>query len=290
MVFEDQSNCAFKAFVTHQLKFLSYDEAEFGLDALDRGNIVHILLQQAWQQLQLQSELLALDEAALTQFAEQIVTQVIERNRQQLSDEKHRLLHYEHSRLSQVLVEWLKVDAQRPTPFSVMETEERRDGECGGIQFQYIIDRLDALDDGRTLIIDYKTGFAQRNDWLDQRIKKPQLPLYSLAIESIKQNGVSGIAYAKVKRHQSEYIGLSEAGIFKRSNAEARIEQQWQDNKQQWPMIFEQLATDFLAGKAEVNPIDKDTCQYCELQAVCRVSQLRKQSNDVAVANVMGKV
>jgi ATP-dependent helicase/DNAse subunit B len=176
-------------------------------------------------------------------------------------------------------MQWLEVDAKRPTPFSVVESEERRKTEFAGIAFHYIIDRLDMLDDGRTVIIDYKTGEVAKRDWQGDRIRKPQLPLYALAVEQLKQRGTSGIAYAKVKQHDCKYEELAEVNIFnKELKRTLDLESKWHESKAAWPEIFAQLAADFLAGNATVNPIDEATCSYCELQPVCRVSQLRDQS------------
>ena len=133
------------------------------------------------------------------------------------------------------------------------------------------------LADGRTVIIDYKTGNVARKDWLGERIKEPQLPLYALAHDEKKRTPTSGIAFASVKHNESKIISLCEESIFNSGKKAITEENEWFENRADWPDIFTKLAEDFLAGDAQVNPIDEKTCDYCDLQSVCRVSQLRKQ-------------
>jgi ATP-dependent helicase/DNAse subunit B len=48
-----------------------------------------------------------------------------------------------------------------------------------------------------------------------------------------------------------------------------------------WKQYIEELALDFLAGRAIVNPRDyPETCERCGLQAVCRVSENPPLSGD----------
>jgi len=54
----------------------------------------------------------------------------------------------------------------------------------------------------------------------------------------------------------------------------------WHENRSAWPEIFTQLAADFLAGEASVNPIDEKVCQYCGLHSLCRLPQLRQAEGE----------
>jgi len=277
-IFENQSNCAFKAFVTHQLSFNSEDEAEFGLDGLDRGNVLHHLLDILWGEINNQEYLLSLDSIAMESLVSHIVDKGIDDQSLKLTSEKATLLKHEKPRLEATLLEWLEIEAARPVSFSVVEREEAGHGDLGGIAYRYIIDRVDLTEDGRSVIIDYKTGLVNRSDWLGERIRSPQLPLYALALDAKKNNKTSGIAYAQLKDGDLKYIELSETNIFRKENTNtSKYEEQWLKNRGDWPTVFAKLAEDFLAGYAEVNPIEKSTCNYCDLTAVCRVSQLRDQ-------------
>lgn len=286
-IFENQSNCAFKAYATHQLGFLSEDETEFGLDGLDRGNVVHLLLDKLWERLQTKTVLSEMNEAARRALISELIEQCFEQSEFKLNNDKLSLLKHEKHRLLNLLFEWLLQEDKRPSNFSVIEREEPREAELGGIRYKYIIDRLDITDDGRTVIIDYKTGSVNRKDWTGERIRNPQMPLYALALDQLKNKSVSGIAFAQVKALDPKYIELSEQDIFRKSSRySAGYEADWVENRNAWPDIFEHLAQDFLAGEACVNPIDENTCQYCDLQSMCRVSQLRDESkleNDEAV-------
>lgn len=281
-IFENQSNCAFKAFVTHQLGFIDEREAEFGLDGLDRGNIVHFLLEKIWTKLQTQEALLALSDNEKTHLINDFFDQALDDSSLKLSYEKQTLLQHERGRLQKLLLICLHEDAKRPSGFSIVELEEERLGELGGINYKYVIDRLDLIDDGRSVIIDYKTGNVNRNDWHGERLKSPQMPLYALAVDEVKDKPVAGIAFAQVKLSETKYLELSETNIFRKENAYSlKTEALWQQSRDAWPAIFEQLAQDFLAGQARVNPVDKSTCQYCELGSMCRVSQLRQQGDHI---------
>ena len=282
-IFQNQSLCAFRGFVTHRLGFLRADEAEFGLDSLDRGNIVHILLDAIWGELQTQAKLLELDDNALQQTISDIVERVCLDSSLDLSDDKKLLLSYEQPRLRALLTKWLDLEKRRPIGFSVVEREVSRTGDIGGITFDYIVDRLDLTEDGRSLIIDYKTGAANRNDWTGERIKSPQMPLYALCHDKIKRSPVAGISFAKVQQSKPEFADLCEADILRPVTAiVSKRETQWNEQRARWPELFEKLAEDFLQGQAQVNPIDEQTCDYCELYAVCRVSQLRDQTTALA--------
>ncbi|MGK0373992.1 MAG: putative DNA repair protein [Arenicella sp.] len=280
-IFENQSNCAFKAFATHQLGFLEEAEAEFGLDGLDRGNVVHQLLDILWQRLQTKTALSELGDLARLNLVSSVIDDCFSQGEFKLTQDKINLLKHEKSRLQNLLLAWLKEEDKRPSNFSVIEREEQREGELGGIRYRYIIDRLDITDDGRSVIIDYKTGAVNRNDWVGERIKSPQMPLYALALDKFRNQPVSGIAFAQVKSADLKFIELSEQDVFRKpSHHTLKYENQWQQNRQAWPAIFEQLAKDFLSGQAIVNPIDEATCQYCELTPFCRISQLRDSQHD----------
>lgn len=276
-IFENQSNCAFKAFVTHQLQFERDQEAEFGLDGLDRGNVVHRMLDIVWQQLQTQAKLNAMPETELDILINTVVEQAIVEQSAELSVDKIVLLGHERPRLSNLLKHWLALEAKRPLGFSVVEREKVRQGIIGGVEFTYIIDRLDQTDDGGRLIIDYKTGSVARRDWTEERLAKPQLPLYWAALSQSDPSPISGIAYAKVDSKKHEFVELCETGILRTdTNYAKNYEHEWHAGQARWPALFDELAKQFLAGDARVNPIEEKTCLYCELQSVCRVSQLRE--------------
>lgn len=279
-IFTNQANCAFKAFATHRLVCDLEQEAEFGLDPLDRGNVVHLLLEHSWEQLQTKQELERIYGAGqLLDFCNSMVRQTIVIAKQNLPLDKQTLLDLEHPRLVSLLESWLNAELQRPQDFSALELEQSYHANIGGIEIRFKLDRLDVLADGRTVIIDYKSGNFARSDWLGDRLRQPQLPLYATALSAIKQQPPAGIAIAKLKQHDTGFIELGEVGIFSNGGTAANNREQiWLEAKDQWPEYFAQLGRDFVDGQATVDPIDESTCKYCELQPLCRISQLRANS------------
>ncbi len=273
-VFETQSNCPFKAFAEHRLKLRADDETEFGLDALDRGNVVHRLLETLWRELKSQSYLLSLSDEQLDEIIDKHIEGLLAANALNLNEEKRVLLDHERSRLKSLLLEWLEQDKNRPAPFTVVHRELDGQNELGGIAFRYVIDRVDQLEDGRRLVIDYKTGVVSRTQWLDDRLKSPQLPLYALSIDRQDQP-IAGIAFAQTKRWESQYSELADVGIFRKADKRTQtLAETWQQRREAWPQIFESLADDFLSGVARVDPIDNQVCQYCDYSRLCRIRSI----------------
>ena len=289
-IFENQSNCAFRAFASHRLGLRSKREIEFGLDALDRGNIVHYLLDTLWGELKSQDNLSNQSETQLHAIIERHIDQAISTNPFSLAEEKQTLLLHERRRLRELIFEWMQLELARPIAFKVEARELIGRDELAGVPYRYIIDRVDKLDDGRRVVIDYKTGDVDRNDWIGERIKSPQLPLYALTLEQqkIEQSKtdtpktnpqVAGISFAKIKRWSCAYQDLAEDGIFHKSSSHTKKRADlWLQESSGWRNKFEVLAQEFGAGVAKVNPIEPASCQYCEFDALCRVDQLRESS------------
>src|SRR5690554_341004 len=82
----------------------------------------------------------------------------------------------EKERLVRLLTLWLEQEKTRP-PFKVIAVEEAQDIVFSGLQLKLRIDRIDQLESGDLLLIDYKTGSPKMKSWLSERPDEPQLPL-----------------------------------------------------------------------------------------------------------------
>ena len=295
-----QSVCPFQAFATARLDARRWDAAEAGLTALMRGNLLHEVMHAIWGGagtggIRTSDELMRIADQAkeLEAFVAEHVRRVMREKvpagvRERMPE---RYLELEAMRLTQLVHEWMEYEAAR-LPFSVKNTEVDSQVAIEGLTLRLRLDRVDELQDGSLLVIDYKTGDVSPKQWEMPRAEDVQLPLYAgFALPEGSELG--GLAFAKLRAGQSEFAGcvgdakstLFEAlkgtsGLVKNAlTAEKLIA--WRDN-------IEQLARDFLAGKAEVDPRDfPKTCANCRLQTVCRVYEqnaaLHGESEEEAV-------
>ena len=282
-IFKNQSHCPFKAFVTHQLPFEVKPESDFGLNSLDRGNLIHKMMELVWGRLPSQSALLKLDQSQQETMLESCYQELLLHSSVTLNDTLQCLFKLEKNRVFELVAEWLDVERKRPCDFSVVEREARYTGEWAGIRFDYIVDRVDVTDSGNSVLVDYKTSKVNRADWHGDRLKEPQLPLYVLARDATKATELSGLAFAQLRRGECKYVELADVGILAvESHKTKKYQEQWQQSIDTWPDQLTRLAEDFLAGQAVVDPIDETVCQYCKLDSVCRISQLKMQASDPA--------
>lgn len=276
-LFKDQAACAFRAFATHRLNARSLDEPVVGLDAAERGSILHAALEYLWRELQSQQALLALDENAQEQLiqraAEIALRDFCEKNSTRIGP---RFRELEKQRLMHLLRNWLAIERERGE-FTIHALEQTSRFEFNGLPLRLRVDRIDRLRDGRLLIIDYKTknGNCSVNEWLGDRLDEPQLPLYA-HVSALQQleGDVAGIAFAQVRLEKPQIVGtgdLDEKGFSLPAQfAEDVVIENWDALRAQWHDALQTLAQQFIDGRAEVDPKIPASCDFCELDSICR--------------------
>jgi len=182
----------------------------------------------------------------------------------------------EAGRLHSLLFEWLNIERQR-TDFNVLAREEKTSLQLGQLKISLRVDRIDELPDGSQFIIDYKSGLASPHDWLGERPSKPQLLLYGIAVDEI----VAGLAFAQVRPRACKFAGAGQIDVAPgvQSDIEKLVKDKmpakdWEDLAALWRENLERLAQAFVAGEAQVDPLATSSCNYCGLQALCRVGEL----------------
>lgn len=280
-VFKNQAACPFRGFAIHRLGATTLDAAGAGLDALDRGSLVHDVLAFVWNILGGHGELMERSSAALEALVRDCVDRTFarwERRRPGLLE--GRFADLEHERLVSLVKNWLVLEKDR-APFVVDASELETRTEVGNIPIKIRPDRIDRLQDGSLFIIDYKTGEVSRKSWFGERIDEPQLPLYCTAIDG-GEGRVAGVTFASVKVGKMGFSGIADRdglgpGIsvaHEMSGPGGRHELDWPGLKQTWRDSLHGVAQEFLDGHAAVSPKSTNSCRYCQVWALCRIREL----------------
>jgi probable DNA repair protein len=275
-VFQHQAACPFRAFAELRLGARPLEQAEIGLDARTRGSLLHHILERVWQALGNQAGLLARSETELQALVGEAVDQELARaGIQHPFTLTERFRGVEAERLRRLVLDWLALEARR-APFHGVETEKACSVTLGGIEVRVKIDRIDTLDDGRKLLIDYKTGKVAPGQWFGARPEEPQLPLYSAAVPG----PIAGLLFAQLQAGSLRFNGvLEEAGLVPEGKAFTQLkycreQDSWAGVLADWRATLEALGAAFRAGRAEVDPKDpRKTCQYCQLTPLCRITE-----------------
>lgn len=276
-----QSQCPFKAFATSRLGASGWDAAEQGLSAAERGKILHAILRSVWSGPPdgIRSSKELQQKADLRAFAAEHVRRVLPHELPARANDTMpaRYLDLEAERLTRLIAEWLHYEKTR-IEFEVIDTEEQRTRTIAGLSLSIRFDRLDRLKDHTVLVVDYKTGSVSPNVWDSDRPDDVQLPLYATyGIEDDELPG--GLVFAKVSPGNMCFAG--QVGDATKTIdptlkcASALVKKPLSlEQLEAWRDTIEQLARDFLAGRAAVDPRDHaTTCSRCELHAVCRIGE-----------------
>ena len=274
-LFKLQAACPFKAFAELRLGAKALDQSEPGLSALDRGQLIHRILGRIWQQLESHEGLLSTPEDRL----EDIVRTTVGAEIQSLSERRRalrrpRFAAIEQARLKRVIGDWLLLEKERQ-PFTMLEQEESRRVTVGGIDLRIRADRVDRLEDGRLVILDYKTGECSPSDWDGPRPDEPQLPIYAVTADS----PVAGVFFGRLKTGKVGFRGLAHSEGIVPGVKVSDNQPPLGDTIEDWRDVLDRLGDDFRAGRAAVDPKDRHlTCRYCALPTLCRISQADRPS------------
>jgi ATP-dependent helicase/nuclease subunit B len=260
---KDQSQCPFRAFAVRRLHAVSPEDGSFGMDPRERGGFVHTALESIWKELKNQHGLKSY--LFLESLVEDAVRSAI-RN-QDSGPLRQQLSLAEIERLTEVILEWLALERERKIPFTVEITEQKRELHLAGLRLGVRIDRIDRLQGGKALLIDYKSGKVSANDLLRDRPKEPQL----LAYASSMRDEVDGIFFGQLKPRDIDLIGFArEAQLRGQKNRGG----DWYEFMDERLEVVERLAQSFVAGEAAVDPL-KEACDFCRVKPFCRISELR---------------
>jgi probable DNA repair protein len=301
-----QSQCPFKAFATTRLAAQGWEPAEAGLTPSQRGQLLHAVLRSVWagapDGIRTHAELQSLtnQEAGCPRsriwdlgnheplqafvaghvqraFAQQLPSHLRERM-------PRRYLELEEQRLVGLVSEWLDYESTR-VDFQVVATEVKRTVSVAGLTLDLRLDRIDRLQDGSQLVIDYKSGSVSPSSWDLPRPDDVQLPLYAgFALDEGDELG--GLVFAKVRAGDLAFTGRvfdPAATLFANLKGTSPLVKNSLTLEQLlgWRDSIEQLARDFLDGRAEVDPREHPRpCERCGLQTLCRIQEHQAQIED----------
>ncbi|MCL2296779.1 MAG: PD-(D/E)XK nuclease family protein [Proteobacteria bacterium] len=278
-VLEQQSDCPFKAFVSARLRVSVWPDIGEGLSPIERGHLVHAVLQKLWQRLETQMALLALDATTLDQQIDTAYQDVVAEGKA-VAPERWRNLPsamatMEREHIAALLRGWCDIERTR-APFQVAHTEKALTLELAGMTYTLRADRIDALENGGVALIDYKTGRAEpTKGWFDARPSPVQLGVYALAWQALSETTapVKALVYAHLREDGAEVRGMTDdTALWPKLETVARFGFGTTDEAQQrWREIFTALTQAFLAGDARVAPRRKRVCERCDLKPLCRI-------------------
>jgi probable DNA repair protein len=271
-----QANCGFRAFARYRLQARALPQVSPGLSAAERGTLVHQALYLFWGDVDSSETLLEMDDTALElaigDACKDAVAELPGWRKRQLGENT---LAIERDRLHILLSRWLNYEKSRPT-FTVVSREQGQQLEISGIFLDLRIDRIDRIQDGGHLLIDYKTGAGSIRDWLGDRPAKPQLPMYALANEET----VSAIALGLVTMDKPGMVGLAASAATTDLTDVATFENfadtpaggsSWAAQMDVWRGRLENLLQQYVEGSALIDPLNPSTtCRYCDFAQVCR--------------------
>ncbi len=271
-VLADQAACPFRAFARHRLRARAGEQPVPGEDPRVRGDLLHRVMEEFWRRTGSREGLLTQTHDACRRLLESLLEQAISRARH-ASDTGFGpgLDDIEKAVYVDALAALIDRERMRP-PFRIEALEARHRLCLAGITLNLRIDRVDTLDDGSMMVIDYKSGPAAMPRWLEPRLREPQLPAY----RKLLGENCRALTLASLDPAAPGFTGIAACapGIEGIRAAESLRGwppgQDWDTLAATWDEKLESIAAEFRSGVADVTPLDQ-ACHYCDLQALCRV-------------------
>jgi ATP-dependent helicase/nuclease subunit B len=239
-ILQAQAACGFRAFAEKRIFSTALDTSSLGLDASQRGSLVHAVLEDFWGTVSTQEALRQMSEADRRDQLGRSIEAAVQRLHLTLPGVWARAyIDTERSRLATQLSRFIDNEANNRRPFVVQHREETLQGaRIGPLRIDVRVDRVDTVtltrDDGSTysaeVIIDYKTGKMAVDDWHGARPDAPQLPLYAVVSDT---QPLAAVAYASIRAgdemvlrgYEAENGILSKASALKTSTLKDQVEE-----------------------------------------------------------------
>ncbi|HRL22646.1 MAG TPA: PD-(D/E)XK nuclease family protein [Alcaligenes sp.] len=271
-VLDTQARSPLWAFVKFRLHGQALpDYARLG-DMNTRGLFLHRAVELFWRTVQDQEALH--EHMALGTLDSVLHNSVEQAAQEELAEYGEVLRGLEMERGLLVLADYARLEAQRP-PFALQATEEELNWSRGLLRLSLRLDRLDSLAGQERMLLDYKTGIGElrpEKDWLRSRPVNLQLPFYAAALQEQGQQ-VSALAFVRLHARQVAYSGLAAPGTDIEGMIELDTEQQWQAQLSAWKQAVQELADEFVQGRAGNRIWNRNDLQYCDVLPFLRLFQ-----------------
>jgi len=259
------ANCPFQAFAKYRLHAQTGIDTHLGLDALENGQLMHQSLFYLWQSLGSQTKLKEMSTAQVDEMVEQATLQALTQFKE---DKPYSLddfmLDIEASKVRHILHQVLTFDLTRPS-FEIAGLEQELSLCIEDLEFNLRYDRLDRLDNGDLLLIDYKSSLPTPLPWRSSQPLHPQILMYALAQQEIK-----GLMFAAPSSNDCQSSGVSADELEIKGIKPSK--EPWESLQQQWLQHFQAQIIKLKAGDYQPNPAQASTCKRCQYQDICRFS------------------
>jgi ATP-dependent helicase/nuclease subunit B len=266
---ELQSLCPFRSFAELRLAARKLPEPQPGVDPRVRGQMLHRALELFWRSMRDSATLTRRGREHAQALAHECVQTAIEQIAVRLPASIGAApLRRERVRAERLLGQLIDWEFTRE-PFTTQALESSQSYPIAGATLQLRLDRIDRLGDGRLVVIDYKSGTAEKFDAFAERPTQPQLPAYAMAAG----DEVAAVVALYLGREGLKLRGLADQPQRLRARGIDSIpggEPAWAPLLRLWRERLEHLVREFLDGHAAVQP-QAGACEYCHLQMLCRV-------------------
>lgn len=282
-----QALCPAWAFYQYRLKARKLETPHNGLDAMQRGDLIHRVLAAFWTQ-QATLDWQTVDTEKLKSKLDHIAAEVIAEFNQAFAQPFSAVFcQLEAERLSKLALSWLwEVERERPQAFTVTLVEQTFKPLIEGIQVKLVIDRVDTLADGRLVVVDYKTGsMPDFKNWASDKISEPQLPIYAAFL--LQNAEIAAVCFGKLRLTDGGFAGVAaEDDIVPGIKAFNHEKNKLFDPEQfpDWPSVLAHWRTQIThtaqalkAGEAAVVFDSEQDLGYCDVLPLLRLPERQLQ-------------
>ncbi len=287
---QEWGTCAFRGLSTMVMGLRAGESAGEEIDSRTRGNFWHEALAEVVEELA-RTGLLGKDESVVRPLVERAVEKAAEKTEGKSSTGHPALWALAKSWAVTVVVRL--VTSANVTPFGLARPKHfevpfgtSRSPEAlrevkvpaarSGERDVFLTGRIDRVDvgSGAAGVVDYKTS-VKRNVSKDFLVREFQMAFYLLAVKSLVPDAVPNGAWHAVGRNQlttltSAVRGLALSDVLATDEfTRARLAGEEKPNLAN--AVFG-LVGKLRAGDFSARPVD---CEYCDLKAVCRISERR---------------
>lgn len=281
-VLETQACNPLWAFVRHRLRVRGLQPYASLPSKTLRGIFLHAVMQRVWEVLVDHAHLVAL--YARGDIESWIVDLVSDEAAKKLDDYPVMWQQLEAERAYLLVAQWLAQEVQR-TPFVVTEIEQKRLLVIGSatqqLRLELRLDRLDTLEDGRQLVIDYKSGTKLPDvlkDWRQDRPVHLQLPSYAALMGAEgAARGLAGLVLVQLHSKAVTTMGIIATDAKLGLSGPKTIEDakysdaSWAQMMARLNHSITLLADEFASGQAVNRSWRKSDLQYCDVLPILRV-------------------